>query len=57
MVINTIRGHCAELGLIVARGASKVAELVAIIEDPGDVRLPLLAREALGVLRGPWDVG
>ncbi len=33
---------CAELGLIVAQGASKVEELVAIIEDPGDVRLPLL---------------
>ena len=44
------RGHCAELGLIVAQGASKVEELVAIIEDPGDVRLPPLAREALGSL-------
>ena len=41
MVINALRGHCAELGLIVAQGASKVEELVAIIEDPGDVRLPL----------------
>ena len=30
--------------------ASKVEELVAIIEDPGDVRLPPLAREALGSL-------
>ena len=50
MVINALRGHCAELGLIVAQGASKVEELVAIIEDPGDVRLPPLAREALGSL-------
>ena len=50
MVINGLRGHCAELGLIVAQGASKVEELVAIIEDPGDVRLPPLAREALGSL-------
>ena len=48
MVINALRGHCAEFGLIVAQGASKVEELVAIIEDPGDVRLPPLAREALG---------
>ena len=39
MVINALRGHCAEFGLIVAQGASKVEELVAIIEDPGDVRL------------------
>ena len=50
MVINALRGHCAELGLIVAQGASKVEELVAIIEDPGDGRLPPLAREALGSL-------
>jgi transposase len=50
MVINALRGHCAELGLIVAQGASKVEELVAIIEDPGDGRLPPLAREALGML-------
>ena len=50
MVINALRGHCAELGLIVAQGAAKVAELVAIIEDRGDTRLPPLAREALGSL-------
>ena len=49
MVINALRGHCAELGLIVAQGASRVEELVAIIEDPGDERPPL-AREALGSL-------
>ena len=52
MVINALRGHCAELGLIIAQGASKVEDLVAIIEDPGDVRLPPLAREALGSLVG-----
>ena len=52
MVINALRGHCAELGLIVAQGASKVEELVAIIENPGDVRLPPLAREALGSVNG-----
>ncbi len=37
-------------GPIVAQGASKRAERVAIIEDPGDLRLPPLAREALGPL-------
>ena len=50
MVINALRGHCAEFGLIVAQGASRMEELVAIIEDPGDERLPPLAREALGSL-------
>ena len=49
MVINALRGHCAELGLIVAQGASKVEELVAIIEDPGDVRLPPLAARRLAL--------
>jgi transposase len=39
MVINALRGHCAELGLIVAQGASRVEELIAIIEDPDDARL------------------
>ena len=50
MVINALRGHCAKLGLIVAQGASRVEELIAIIEDPDDARLPPLAREALGML-------
>ncbi len=49
-MINALRGHCAEFGLIVAQGVAKVEDLVAIIEDPGDVRLPPLAREALGSL-------
>ncbi len=47
MLINALRGHCGELGIIVAQGASKVGELIEMIEDPGDVRLPTLAREAL----------
>ena len=50
MVINALRGHCAELGLVVAQGASRVEELIAIIEDPDDARLPPVAREALGIL-------
>jgi len=43
MVINAPRGHCAGFGLIVAQGALKAEELVATIQDPGDVRLPPLA--------------
>ena len=52
MVINALRGHCAEFGIVIAQGVSKVGELVAIIEDPGDTRLPSVAREALGSLVG-----
>ena len=50
MLINALRGHCGELGIIVAQGASKVAELIEMIEDRGDARLPTLAREALMAL-------
>ena len=52
MVINALRSHCAELGIVVAQGVSKVEELIAIIEDPNDLRLPSPAREALGSLVG-----
>jgi transposase len=50
MLINALRGHCGEFGLVVAQGAPKVAELIEVIEDPEDERLPTLAREALGSL-------
>ena len=50
MLINALRGHCAEFGVIAAQGAAKVEALVAVIEDAGDARLPSVAREALGFL-------
>ena len=50
MLINALRGHCGEFGLIVAQGASRVTELITVIEDPADDRLPEVAREALGHL-------
>ena len=50
MLINALRGHCGEFGLVVGQGASKVAELIEVIEDLEDERLPTLAREALGSL-------
>jgi transposase len=50
MLINALRGHCGEFGIVVAQGASKVTALIEMIEDPEDARLPTLAREALGSL-------
>ena len=50
MLINAVRGHCSELGMIASQGASKVNDLMVMIEDPDDGRLPAFAREALGVL-------
>jgi transposase len=52
MLINALRGHCGEFGIVVAQGASRVAELIAIIEDQEDDRIPALACEALGYLVG-----
>lgn len=50
MLINALRGHCGEFGIVVAQGAPKVADLIERIEDPDDARIPALAREALGFL-------
>ena len=44
--INALRSHLAEYGIIAAHGR-KVAELIALVRDDDDVRLPDLAREAL----------
>ena len=50
MVINALRGHCGEFGIIAAQGAPNVSKLIGIIEDDSDERLPELAREVLGQL-------
>ena len=50
MLINAVRGHCSELGITASQGASRVNDLLVMIEDPDDLQLPALAREALGVL-------
>lgn len=52
MLINALRGHCGEFGLVVGQGASKVSALIAVIEDNDDARLPTLARETLKILVG-----
>ncbi len=54
MLINAIRGHAAEFGLIAATGPVKVAELLqqAHSEAAG---VPALARALLGVLSGQLE--
>ena len=50
-LINAVRGHLSELGIIAERGAcSGSAELAAIVRDESDQRLPATARAALMVL-------
>jgi transposase len=50
MLINALRGHLAEFGVVVAQGAGKVRELIAIVVDPDDARVPPLGKEALRLL-------
>ncbi len=40
MQMNQMRGLMAEYGIVVAEGAAHVAELVAILADPDDHRIP-----------------
>jgi transposase len=49
-VVNGLRGHLAEFGIVAAKGMGRVADLAAIVRDPADSRLPSMAREALLVL-------
>jgi transposase len=47
MLINALRGHCAEFGITAAQGMSRAQELIALVNDEADDRLPALARRAL----------
>ncbi len=55
MLINAIRGHCAEFGIIVAQGARRACELVEKIRQEEVSELPDLARSALLVLANQLD--
>jgi len=47
MLINAIRGHMAELGMIAPQGSAKIKDLIAVIQDSEDQSIPALARAAL----------
>src|ERR1700744_1057282 len=50
MLVNALRGHMAEFGLIEAQGLHKVAKLIAIVMDEKDGRIPDIARQVLKVI-------
>jgi transposase len=50
MLSNAIRGHMAELGIISAKGRNGTAELLQIIANVADDRIPLVARFCLDLL-------
>ena len=51
MLVNAVRGHFAEFGIIAPQGIRRVGELAALlIEEEDATPLPLLARQALRAL-------
>jgi transposase len=50
MLSNAIRGHMAELGIISAKGRNGTAELLQVIGDVTDDRIPPIARFCLDLL-------
>jgi transposase len=50
MIVNALRGHFAEFGIVVAQGVHNVRKLVEILADRDERRLPDLARKVLGLL-------
>lgn len=49
-VINAIRAHLAEFGIVAPVGRNGVEELLDVVADPDDARVPEVARECLGAL-------
>ncbi|HET9538267.1 MAG TPA: IS110 family transposase, partial [Mesorhizobium sp.] len=49
-VINAIRAHLAEFGVVAPVGRNGVEELLDVIADPKDNRVPEVARECLAAL-------
>jgi transposase len=50
MLVNGLRAHLAEFGIVAARGLRNVGQLIAIVRDDGNTRLPAMARQVLQVL-------
>ncbi|MGZ5096441.1 MAG: IS110 family RNA-guided transposase [Burkholderiales bacterium] len=50
MLSNAIRGHLAELGIVSAKGRNGTGELLEIVADVADSRVPPAARTILEVL-------
>jgi len=50
MLVNAIRAHLAEFGIVAPVGLRGLKSLLAVIDDGGDERLPPSARDCLGSL-------
>src|SRR6202790_2343246 len=49
-VINAIRAHLAEFGIVAPVGRHGVEELLDVVTDPNDKRVPEIARACLSAL-------
>jgi transposase len=49
-LINALRGHLAEFGIVAPQGAHRVSDLTARLAEPGDEMIPAAARAVLQVL-------
>ena len=56
MLSNAIRGHMAEFGIVSAKGRNGTAELLAILANEQDDRIPIAARFSLDVLARQYAV-
>jgi transposase len=45
--VNALRGHLTEFGIVAAKGIGRLDELLAIVRDTSDQRLPTAVREVL----------
>jgi transposase len=55
MLINALRGHLAEFGIVAARGREGADQLCAIVADEEERRIPELLRPALMIFAGQID--
>jgi transposase len=55
-LVNMLRAHMAEFGIVAPQGIGRIGELQAIVSDETDARLPALARLALQRVLHQFDV-
>lgn len=56
MLVNALRGHMAELGIIAPQGNERAADLLAVLLGEEGAKLPNLARQALQGLAAELEV-
>jgi transposase len=55
-LVNALRSHLSELGVVAAQGVGKLTDLIAVVHDREDGRLPATARWALEELTAQIEV-